>query len=182
MDEVAFRRRLGLALLEEPDLVADAGAAELADPEPGVDGFGKGQRPLEAAEALHAQADDRPVMDVEPAGPDQVLVDDGVEVGIVDDVVDVAVDVVVHPTRRNGEEMPVEGAARGSAHDAGAAARKSANASNVRSGCSSIIMWPAPSRISRRAPLINWARAFPSFNGVMRSSVPDSTKVGQPTD
>jgi hypothetical protein len=50
-------------------------------------------------------------VDVEPAVADQVLVDDGVEVAVIDDVIDVAVDVVVHPARRDGKEMRVVGAA-----------------------------------------------------------------------
>jgi hypothetical protein len=50
-------------------------------------------------------------MDVEPALADQVLVDDRIEVAVIDDVIDVAVDVVVHPAGRDGQKMREVGAA-----------------------------------------------------------------------
>src|SRR5215203_2558888 len=114
--EMAGRRRFGLALPEEADLVAHRGVAELADPQPGVDDFGERERLVKLAERFDGQADRRAAGDVEAALTDQIFVDHGVEVGIVDDVVDVTVDVVVHPPRRDGEEMLVGGARFGRRH------------------------------------------------------------------
>src|SRR5690606_23759506 len=57
-----------------------------------------------------AQADRRAAVDVEAADRDQVSVDHGVEVAVVLDVVDVAVDVVVLPAGGDGQEVAVAGA------------------------------------------------------------------------
>ena len=70
---------------------------------------------MEAALRLDDEPDRGPVADVEAAGADEVLVHRRVEVRVVGDVVDVAVAVVVHPPRRDGEEMPVR-VARAAAH------------------------------------------------------------------
>src|SRR3546814_10118280 len=77
----------------------------MADAQAGLDLLGKGEGRLVATGALGADADDLAVVDVEPAFVNQVGVDHRVEVGVVDDVVHVAVDVVVHPARRDGEEV-----------------------------------------------------------------------------
>src|SRR3970040_2442833 len=73
----------------------------------------------------HHQADHRALLDVEHATLDQILVHDCVEPGVIDDVVDVTIDVVIDPARSDGEEMPVVGTAvrRSAGH---AAARTSA--------------------------------------------------------
>ena len=62
---------------------------------------GEGQRAMEAAAGLDRHADDGPALRVEAASLDQVVVNHGVEVAVVDDVVHVAVDVVVHPAGRD---------------------------------------------------------------------------------
>ena len=57
-------------------------------------------------------ADDVARLDVEPGVVDEEPVHDGVEVRVVDDVVHVAVRVVVHPPRLQGEEVAVGVAGR----------------------------------------------------------------------
>src|SRR3546814_1239319 len=79
------------------DLVADA--------QPRLDRFRKGEGRFELAGALGADADDLAVVDVEATLADEVVVDHRVEVRVVHDVVHMAVDVVVHPARRDGEEV-----------------------------------------------------------------------------
>src|SRR3546814_5980833 len=105
MHEAAERRRLRAVLLEQADLVAHRAVAQMAGAQAGLDLLGKGEGRLVATGALGADADDLAVVDVEPAFVNQVGVDHRVEVGVVDDVVHVAVDVVVHPARRDGEEV-----------------------------------------------------------------------------
>ena len=60
-------------------------------------------------------ADDLAAMDVEPAFADQPGVDDRVEERVELDVVDVAVDVVVVPARRDGKAFRVAGGGHGAA-------------------------------------------------------------------
>jgi len=66
-----------------------------------------------AALAFGADPNNRRVVDVQSAVADQIFVYDRIEVGIVNDVVDVAVDIVVHPTCRYRVEMPELPALRG---------------------------------------------------------------------
>ena len=82
----------------------------MRDAQAGIDDLGEGQRRQIAALRFDAVADHAAVLDIESAGANQVLVDDGVEVAVVDDVIDVAVDVVVHPAGRDGKKMRVVGA------------------------------------------------------------------------
>src|SRR5262249_25694084 len=101
MDEVAERAKLVAA--EDADLVADAAGAEAAHPQAGVDRLRKRDLAQVAAAGLDADADHLSV-DVE-AVVDQPPVDHGVEVRVVDDVVDVAVDVVVVPAGLDRAEV-----------------------------------------------------------------------------
>src|SRR3569623_2911453 len=58
-----------------------------------------------------ADADDLAAVDVEAAFADQKSIDDGIEVAVVLDVVDMTVDVIVLPARRDGLEVRVIAAA-----------------------------------------------------------------------
>src|SRR5690606_29288765 len=108
--EPAFGRRLVLAGAEQADAVAHAAVAKLLHAQAGVDAAGEGDHAQEAAGRFGAQADRGAAVDVEPAFGDQVGVDHGVEVAVVLDVVDVAVDVVVLPAGGDGQEVAVVGA------------------------------------------------------------------------
>src|ERR1019366_8513701 len=121
VDEPSVGRGLRLTLTEDPDLVAHARAPEVRDAEAGVDGLGEGNGLQVCAMRLDAQADHVAAGDVEAALVDEVRVDDGIEIRVVDDVVDVTVDVVVHPARGDGQEV-TERVARGGFRFAGHAA------------------------------------------------------------
>src|SRR5690606_16212065 len=105
--EMAGRRRERLAFGEEPDLVAHAGRAGAGDPQAGLDVLRKGERCEVVAVRLYHQADHLAAVDVERTGLDQPAVHRAVEVAVVDDVVDVAVDVVVHPARLDRHEAGI---------------------------------------------------------------------------
>src|SRR5690606_9160165 len=108
--EPAFGRRFFLAGAEQADAVAHAAVAQLLHPQTGIDAAGEGDLAQETAVRFGAQTDRRATVDVEPALGDQVRVDHRVEVAVVLDVVDVAVDVVVLPARGDGQEVAVVGA------------------------------------------------------------------------
>ena len=82
----------------------------MSDAETGLDRLRKRKGTTEAAMAFRRDADDRCVLDVESTRIDEIAVDHGVEVRIVGHVVDVPVDIIVHPARRDGQEVPVAGA------------------------------------------------------------------------
>ena len=98
---MAVRRGVVLVVAKDADLVADAGAAELGDPEPGGDPIRVADAAMEPAAALDAKAHHLVAPGIEPALADQVVGDRGVEEAVVVDVVDVAVDVVVEPAGRD---------------------------------------------------------------------------------
>src|SRR5262245_37346621 len=79
----------------------------MRDAEPGLDRLRIRERPVVAALRLHRDTDDRSMLDIKSARVDQVAVDHRVEIRVVGHVVNVAVDVVVHPACRDGEKMRV---------------------------------------------------------------------------
>jgi hypothetical protein len=107
VDEVPLGDGLLLALLEDGDPVGDGPVPELVHAQPRHDAVRVRERRAVVALRLHHQADDGAGLDVQAALVDEVVVRDGVEVAVVRDVVDVAVDVVVHPARGDGQEVAV---------------------------------------------------------------------------
>src|SRR5437016_13362184 len=91
--------------VEDPDRIPDAAVPELLHPQPGVEHVRECDRVLVGALRIDADTDHRASLDVEPALLDEEAVDDGVEVRVVDDVVDVPVDVVVVPARLDLEQV-----------------------------------------------------------------------------
>src|SRR5207237_8160716 len=107
-------------------------------------------------------------MDVGAGVVDVEAVHQRVEILVIDHVVDVAVDVVVGPARRNGKEMPVSRAQlvrsfRG--HQT-----TSLSAASVAAGSSSIIMWPLPRSTRLRPSRKLRAKAIALPGGAIRSS------------
>src|SRR3954452_22161311 len=99
--------------------------------QPGLHHVRKGDGRQELAVRLGAQADGLPAVDVESALADQPVVDDRVEEGVVVDVVDVPVDVVVMPAGRYLEQVRVITAHRArktNGHRAATMARLPSNA------------------------------------------------------
>jgi hypothetical protein len=91
--------------VEDADRIPHAGVAELLHSQPGGDGVGEGDGVLERTLRFDADADHGAAVDVETALLDEEPVDDGIEVRVVDDVVDVAVHVVVVPARLDLQQM-----------------------------------------------------------------------------
>src|SRR3954452_22433854 len=91
--------------------------------QPGLHHVRKGDGRQELAVRLGAQADGLPAVDVESALADQPVIDDRVEEGVVVDVVDVPVDVVVVPAGGNLEQVRVITAHRALKTNAQPAAR-----------------------------------------------------------
>ena len=87
---------------EEADLVAHARASHVRDPQRRRDGTRIGKRREVVAARLHHQPDHCAPVDVERAALDEPRVHHGVEEGVVDDVVHVAVGVVVEPAGGDG--------------------------------------------------------------------------------
>ena len=100
MYEIARRSRVGFALLEDGKLVTDARISQLADAQAHFNHFRKSECLHELAMRLRRQSDDARCSDVQTALCDQVLIDSCVEKGVLEPVVDVTIDVVVHPTGR----------------------------------------------------------------------------------
>ena len=110
VDETALRRGALGAGLEDADAVGDRALPERRHREPGLERVREGDRREEGAGGLDDVADDRASDDVEEARFDEVAVHRRVEIRVVHDVVDVAVDVVVHPPRRDRAEEAEIGA------------------------------------------------------------------------
>src|SRR5579862_6367950 len=86
---------------------------------------------MEAARRLDDQADRRAGVNVEAALVDQMLIHHGVEIGVVSHVVDVAVHVVIHPSRRDRQKAWIVRAAgcRPGAHSALSTRSRASNSS-----------------------------------------------------
>src|SRR5262249_36331343 len=63
-----------------------------------------------AAAGLHHQPHNAARFQIEEASLDQIAVHHRIEIGIVDHIVHMAVDVIVHPAGRNQQKMPIIGA------------------------------------------------------------------------
>ena len=105
MHEVAERSWQGIVVPVQTDFIAHARRAQLTDTNAGVHDIGKRQRLVIAAAAVDDKPDHVAAMDIEHATCDQERVHGRVEVAVIDDVVDVAVDVVVGPACGHGREM-----------------------------------------------------------------------------
>jgi len=107
VDEMAGRGRFRIPCGEQSDFVTNAGVTQFSDPEPGIDDLRERQRFPELAHGFDGDADDRRLVDIETPLVNQVPVDHRIEVRIIDHVIDVAVDVVIHPARWDSQKMPV---------------------------------------------------------------------------
>jgi hypothetical protein len=110
VDEVPGGGGEVVALFEDRQLVTHARVSELADTQTDVDRSRESEWPQILTLRLDGEGDDSAGVDVESARGDQILVDGRVEEGVLERVVDVTVDVVVHPTRRQRTEVRILGA------------------------------------------------------------------------
>ncbi len=76
----------------------------MRDPDARLDGLRKGEGRCVAAAAFDDEPDDWPGSEIEQPRLHQLRVHGRVEPGVVDDVVDVPIDVVVVPARADGPE------------------------------------------------------------------------------
>lgn len=107
-----------IAQAENADLVAHTGAADMRDAYAGFQPVREGHRCEILAARLDNQADGGAGVEVQHPLFDQVLVHRRIEVGVIDDIIDVSIDVVVHPSSLDrGEHLVVAATARlGFAH------------------------------------------------------------------
>lgn len=91
------RTGLGSVFREKPNLVTHAGRANMRHPDAGNELFRKSQRRKIIALGFNHQADDCTAMNVDGPTLYQQAVDGGVKPAVVNDVVDVAVNIVVAP-------------------------------------------------------------------------------------
>src|SRR5512147_2873305 len=107
MHEMALRAG-GIGVVgKDSDLIAHARRADTRHAQARVHRLRKRQLAEVPALRFDDQPDDLAALDVEHARSDEVLVDDGVEVRVVHDIVDVPVGVVVHPARRDRMKVTV---------------------------------------------------------------------------
>ena len=113
MHKMASRRRQRLTLREQPHFITHAGASQPRHADAGLDGLRKCQRGEVVALRLHHQADGAALVDVQRALVDQVAVHRRVEPAVIDDVVHMAVHIVVGPAGGDGLECAVVRPRRG---------------------------------------------------------------------
>src|ERR1700677_4719409 len=92
------------ARLERPQRVAYRGAAEMFHFHADFDSVGIRQARKKSAIAFRYEADDRTGAGIQQAGLDQDSIHRRVEKFVIGDIVQMAVDVVVAPTRRHSDE------------------------------------------------------------------------------
>src|SRR6186997_855537 len=107
MHEMALRGGQVFVVAEQADFVAHAARAEMRHPQTGADQVGKGDGGKIIAMRLDHETDHGACCDVERALSDQIRIHRGVEIGIIDRVVDVAIGIVVHPARGDVLEMAI---------------------------------------------------------------------------
>src|SRR5688500_17455606 len=107
MGEMTLGGGLILPRTEYPDAVSDARHSQLLDRDPDFDLAWEAQRREVAAGGFHRQANRIASFDIQQARLNQPAVHCGVEPLIIDGVVDMAVDVVVGPARREAQEPAV---------------------------------------------------------------------------
>ena len=94
-------------MLENRKLITHARIPKFADAQPNLDDSRKSQWPQVLTLRLRGECHYCTSIDVETAFRDQVLIDGRVEEGVVESIVDVPVDIVVHPPSRQGQKVGV---------------------------------------------------------------------------
>src|SRR5882724_10185553 len=107
MYKIAACGGVSFALLENRKLITHARIPKLADAQAHVDDSRKSQRPQILTLRLRGECHYGTGGDVETAFRDQVLIDGGVEEGVVESIVDVPVDIVVHPPSSQGQKVGI---------------------------------------------------------------------------
>src|SRR5687767_11882355 len=100
MYEVARRCRRVLALFENGKFVANTRISQLTNAQPDFYHIRKSQRSKVSALRLCCKCNYFPGCDIQTTFCDQILVDRRIEESVVQRIVNMSVNVVVHPTRR----------------------------------------------------------------------------------
>ncbi len=105
MHEVARSADLRVVILKQPHLIPHTRVAQPGHAQACVHDIRKRNRGKVAAAGFHHQPHHLTGLEIEQAPLNQPLVHHGVEVAVVDDVIHVAIDIVVHPAGGNDLEM-----------------------------------------------------------------------------
>ena len=100
-------RGIGFTITEDADLVTDRRIPEMPDPKAAIDQIRVSDGAAEVAVAFDDDADFVSLVDIEPALFDEKVIHHRIEVGIIRDVVDVTIKVVIHPARLKAEKITV---------------------------------------------------------------------------
>jgi hypothetical protein len=105
--EVARCGRKSFSLFEDSKFVANARISQLANAQPDFYHLGKSQRLEVLTLRLCGNCDDFAGCDIQPTFSNEILVDCRVEESVVQLIVYVALEVVVHPTRRQRQKVRI---------------------------------------------------------------------------
>jgi len=111
MDKISVRRGFLIVTPKQADFVTNAGAANARNTEAGGNGLREVNSLPEPTSAFDTKADDLALPRIETTLVHQKMGDRGVEEAVIIDVVDMAIDVVVHPARGQVKKH-LKGAAR----------------------------------------------------------------------
>ena len=98
-----------VAPAKQSNLIANTRVADFRDANPGIDDVRELERSVILATGLDDETDHVAGFVVQNALTEQILVHNGIEVRVIVDVVDMLIDVVVHPARRYFEKVLVVG-------------------------------------------------------------------------
>ncbi len=105
MHEVALRGSHVIIVSKQRDLVAYAAPADARHAQANQDPVRESDLLKVAASRFHRETDHGAVLEIERAGIDQVAIDRRIKVAIVNGIVYVAVNIVIHPARLDLEEV-----------------------------------------------------------------------------
>lgn len=109
MDKVRAGTNLVTMFAEQADLIADAGITQISYSQASFNFFWEQQRAIIFALTLYGDSYYCIVLDVQSACTNKVFIGHSVDVRIVNHVVNVPVDVIIHPAGGDGQEMIVVG-------------------------------------------------------------------------
>jgi hypothetical protein len=107
MHEMLLSDRAFVACTENANFITDTRITELHHAYADLDAIGKGKRGEIIALHLYQETDHRTALDIVRTAFDQRLINCGAESAAIDHVVDMPIDIVVHPTRRDLANMPI---------------------------------------------------------------------------
>ena len=107
MHEETLGGSLLFARLKQADLISDARIANMGDADPGIHAVGKAERCGVAAPCFDNQTNHRAGLWIQKPFVNQGGIHSRVEEAIVNDIVHMAINIIIHPTRGNLAEAGV---------------------------------------------------------------------------